>query len=543
MENKVKLKFNIMAVILIAIFAISVTPITLQNDTFYTIKIGEYILENGITMQDPFSWHENLPYTFPHWAYDVATYLVYNAGGYLGIYIATCALSALLGIAVYFTNTKLTKNNLISFVLTIGVIYLLKDYIAARAQLVTFTLFILTIFFIEKFLETKKKRYAAGLIIIPIIIANIHLAVWPFYFILFMPYIAEYIISNLLVVDIYFRNYKIKKLRKQLLKETLVEKTEELKSKIESLEKNNENSKNRREKIDNNAYKLVVRKNDNVKWLIIIMMICIFTGLLTPLHGTPYTYLIKTMEGNTTQFINEHLPLTLINDVPFMIVIIFFLAILLFTDTKIKLCDFFMIAGLLLLSFKTRRQTSMYILIGSVVLNRLITTWFSKYDRNGVTQFTKLMVSWMGKIITIMVMAILTIPMINSHIGNTFIDEAAYPTKAAEFIKENIDMSQMRLYNEYNYGSYLLMQDIPVFIDSRADLYTPEFNGTEDIFSDFIDTNNIGVYYELKFEEYKITHVILQKNTKLNMFISRDEKYKELYSDSYFVIYERGVQE
>ena len=56
----------------------------------------------------------------------------------------------------------------------------MRDYIAARAQLVTFILFILTIYFIEKFLETKQKRYAVGLVIIPIIIANVHVAVWPF---------------------------------------------------------------------------------------------------------------------------------------------------------------------------------------------------------------------------------------------------------------------------------------------------------------------------------------------------------------------------
>lgn len=35
----------------------------------------------------------------------------------------------------------------------------------------------------------------------------------------------------------------------------------------------------------------------------------------------------------------------------------------------------------------------------------------------------------------------------------------------------------MKLFNEYNYGSYLLYKGVPVFIDSRADLYAPEFNG------------------------------------------------------------------
>lgn len=38
-------KFTILAIILIAIFCIAITPVTFQNDTYYTIKIGEHISE------------------------------------------------------------------------------------------------------------------------------------------------------------------------------------------------------------------------------------------------------------------------------------------------------------------------------------------------------------------------------------------------------------------------------------------------------------------------------------------------------------------
>ena len=122
-----------------------------------------------------------------------------------------------------------------------------------------------------------------------------------------------------------------------------------------------------------------------------------------------------------------------------------------------------------------------------------------------------------------------------------FVDVSQYPTEATKFIKENIDLSQMKLYNEYNYGSYLLFRGIPVFIDSRADLYAPEFSKKEDdIFMDFIETSNIGTFYEDTFEKYEITHVITYKNSKMNMIITEAdiENYKELYHDKYFVIYE-----
>ena len=53
----------------------------------------------------------------------------------------------------------------------------------------------------------------------------------------------------------------------------------------------------------------------------------------------------------------------------------------------------------------------------------------------------------------------------------------------------------MRLYNEYNYGSYLLFKDIPVFIDSRASLYTKQFNKLNyDILNDYNEINTTGKY-------------------------------------------------
>ena len=138
------IKFTIIAIVLIAVFCVALTPITLQNDTYYSIKIGEHIVKSGIDMQDPFSWHEDLSYTYPHWGYDVGTYLIYNVFGMTGIYVVTCILTVILGIILYFVNTKLTKNKIISFIVTIGAMYFIRSYIAARAQLVTFILLVLT---------------------------------------------------------------------------------------------------------------------------------------------------------------------------------------------------------------------------------------------------------------------------------------------------------------------------------------------------------------------------------------------------------------
>ena len=163
METKQIKKFNIIAIICIVIFCITISPKTLQNDTFYTIKIGEHIIETStIDMKDPFSWHEDLKYTYPHWLYDTGIYLIYNAGeniatsiginaetgGMTAIYISTMILASILGILIYKTNVKINQNYIVSFFLSLGVIYLLRNFIAARAQLVSYILFTLEILFI-----------------------------------------------------------------------------------------------------------------------------------------------------------------------------------------------------------------------------------------------------------------------------------------------------------------------------------------------------------------------------------------------------------
>ena len=526
------IKMQILAIAAILLFSAAVCPVTFQNDTYYTIKIGEHIVNTGtVDMQDPFSWHEDLPYTYPHWAYDVMIYLIYNMGGFLGIFISTIVLSCILGILIYLTNCKISGNKLISFVITIGAMYLLKPYITARAQLVTFILLELTVLFIEKFLESKKKRYAIGIILISIAIANLHCAVWPFFFVLFLPYVVEYVVFTIIDAELIFKLRKKYYECKIKIFEKIAKKDSKYSNKVNNAIDKIEELKNvqakiiaNREKSRKEPYKIRFYKNNAAKWLIVIMIICAFTGLLTPLGDTPYTYLYKTMIGNTTKSISEHLPLTLIENKEMLIVLAVLVAMLVFTDVKIRLKDLFMISGLALLMFMTRRQESMFVIFGSAIA---------------------------AKIIAIMLIAILlSVIEIRPKLDDQFVSTSTYPVDAAQFIKDNLDLSTIRLFNEYNYGSYLIFEGIPVFIDSRADLYAPEFNGVKgedgeyegrDIFSDYISTSNIAVYFEDIFEKYDITHVILSKNSKLNMLISRDSNYEQLYTDSHFVIYERVI--
>lgn len=541
-ERLKKIIFDIVIVLCIILFAIGISPKTLQNDTFYTIRIGEYIYQNGISnlTEDIYSWHE-LPYTYPHWLYDLGMFLVYNSFGQQGIYISTIILAAILGMAVYLTCTKLSKNRFVSSLITIGTMYLMKPYIAARAQLVTFILFVLTVYSIEMFLQTHKKRYLFNLVIIPLLIANLHCAVFPFYFVLYMPYIAEFLWVSIVDLDLDQRLLLL--CNKILSKLTKKEKFNENKEKIKF---NISERVRKRNILRENPYKIKVKKDKFVLVLLIVMLIALGTGIINPAGDGAYTYLYKTYQGNTTDSINEHLPLTLLENKEFCFAIIVFLALLIFTDTKLKLADLFMLMGLTFLSFKSRRQVSMFAILCAPILAKMIANMFEKYDKELQKKVIDFTATISGAIIVVSAFIILSVRMVKPTLSEEYVDKEHYPVEASTWILNNLDVNNIKIYNEYNYGSYLLFRGIPVFIDSRCDLYTPEFNEDKendvpgrDIFSDAINIASISVNHKKKFKEYGITHVVVYENSKLAMVLESDNDYKIIYNEGNFKIFEK----
>lgn len=566
LNKQTKIAFEILAIICLILLAIAITPKVFQNDTFYTIKIGQSIRQNGIDYKDHYSWHKDLKYLYPHWMYDVITSYIYDyCGGFQGLYIATIALAVFLGIALYYTNKKITKNQVIAFLISMFQLYFMENYTAARAQSITFPLFVLTILLIEKLLETGKIRYMVGLVIIPILIANLHSAVFPFYFILFLPYLGEDIVKNFIATpririihkqilekqkQIYLD--KIKKFEESDVRiEEYKEKIKECDSKIKAENLKIEKYLSKTKDLDN--YKLRIATSENIKKLYIVFIICLFTGLLTPLKDMPYTYTYRIMKGNTTQAVSEHQPMILINEKKILISYGILLAILIFTKTKIRLRDLFFLSGLFILSIMTRRQESMLILFGGIVFARILTEFIQRKNPKLLLEIQEYLTTIFGEIGILIIVLLMSTKMINPKFTQPYIDETSYPVEASQWIKEKLDYKNIKLFNDYNYGSYLLFEDIPVFIDSRCDLYTPEFNGTynknskkfvgKDIFSDFLNVSQIATWYDNAFKEYGATHVITGSSSKLNMLISKDPLYNKIYSDKNFVLYERVINE
>ena len=489
MKNKNKIMLIITGIIIIICICIGFTKKEFQNDTFYTIKVGESIVKNGIDGIDHFSWHK-LSYTYPHWLYDVGIYEVYHHFKFNGIYVSTIILYTILGLLMFFINLRITKSTFITLVSTIMSVIICGIYATARAQLITYILFLLEVFFIEGLLTSSKKRYMILLFLICILIANIHSAVWPFYFILMLPYMAQEILG--------------------IIKE-----------------KKNKSSKS---KVFEN--KLIFKRYEGFKLLLVVFFISLLLGFLTPIGLSPYTYAFKIALGNTQDYIMEHKGLILIENPFVLIFLLISLFIMIFTKVKIRVSDFFLILGLVVMSFISVRHVSFLLVIGMISLNRMIVDLFSIKLNGKIFDFE---IEWYGGLILVFVV-ILTSKFIYDNKTNTaFINSEKYPIEAINYLKEEYNIKEIKIFNDYDFGSYLMYRKIPVYIDSRSDLYTKPFNNKFDIFNEYTD---ISYNYGAVFNKYGITHVLIYSDSELARILTASSNYSTVYSDKAFKLFE-----
>ena len=473
-------KIKIASIILIIIISILSVSKEFQNDTFYLIKVGETILTKGIDFKDHFSFH-NLPYQYPHILFSIIVYIFYDLFSLTGLYILTIIFTIILAISMYYINIKNSKNQIMTTAFTLIFIIAINGFLTLRAQIVSYIIFIFEYYFLNKLITRNKIKYIIYIFLLAVLLVNTHVAVYPFYIIIFLPFLGEYILK-----------------------------------------------------------KITKKETYKIKHLLISLFLSLTAGLFSPLFLNSYTYLFNTLINTTTNYITEHQPIILIKDI--RMIICSLLIILLFTTKKFKLeiKEKLLLLGLTLMAFSSARHMSLLIIFLTIILSKYWSNYLLEKEQNQNKKIEKFFTSKRGIITLLIYLLFITIIVIPRNINKEYINKQDYPVEATKYIKENIDYKNIRIFNDYNIGSYLILNDIKVFIDSRSDLYTKSYNKKEDIFQDFINVNSINVYYEDIFDKYSIDYILINNNSSLSMLLLHDENYNTIYSDNYFILYKRN---
>ena len=487
MKNK-KL-YIVFSMLLIVIILMTVTK-EMQNDTFFTIATGEHILQEGYDNVDHLTWHENLGFYKLRWAFDVAIAFIYNTFGFAGIYAFVVIIASLTALSLFNILLKQKNNIVLSFIATVISMLLMASNWAftARGQIISYLLLLLEIYFIEKMISTKQKRYYIIFLVISALIVNFHASVWYMTIILVLPYLAEAIM------------HKIMK------------------------NKNLEKSK-------------IILEPISIKMLIISILCLVLGSFISPIGTYTYTYMFKVIGGISSTFISELQQTDIISSIGMILGLIVIDILMLATKSKMKLSDILLFFGLYFMAILARRNQAFLYLIGTIPVVRLITNFFETYDTENISEkvndfFSK---NWVLGCTTIVIVIGLSSNMV-TRIREKYVNEKKYPVGAVNFIKENLDYKNLKIYNSFNYGSYLELSGIPAFVDSRSEIFTEEFNNVT-ILKDWLETSRGNVNYNYTFEKYKIDYAIVEDKEIINTYISVDKNYEKVFDDETFSIY------
>ena len=187
---------TILLSLIIIIFTCCIVHKQVQNDTFFSIKTGEYILKHGIDKVEPFTIHSNLSFVKLRWGFDILSYFIYKIGGFNFIYYFVIGFSSIISLALFNILKKNKTHELLSFLLTILIMYSISLNLCMRAQLLSYLIFLFEIYLLYKLNNTNNKKYSIFLALLSILLVNVHSSVWLAYVVFFLPFLVENIFNK-----------------------------------------------------------------------------------------------------------------------------------------------------------------------------------------------------------------------------------------------------------------------------------------------------------------------------------------------------------
>ena len=467
-------------IFLFAFFIIGVSSLlmikSIQSfDYWWHIKAGEYIVANKvIPFTDVFSWFgiENNLYWHSHeWLSEVLLYLFYSVFDNFGAYIFTIGLFLSISLLLFLLNKdKYYKNIRISIIWIILGVLILVPIALPRPHMINLMLFLLVIYILFDYKKHKSKKIWI-LPLISILWVNFHGGSSNLIYIM----IFMFIITGLF-------DFKIGRITAKKL------------------------------------------ENNQIKTLIIVAILSILALLINP-HGLDMiTYPYSNMaDSYMLSFIDEWRSpdLKKFSDL-FVFIEIFLIGIILIIDKDkdIDLLDFLLEGAFIYLTFKSIRFSAFLYIISSFIIFKYI----NESKDKEINKQLSIGLGIIGIILTIF--SLFNISSIASQPIKEVVSNDIIQT-----IKEE---APKRLYNAYNVGGYLIYNDIPVFVDGRADMYSAGGN-----IQDAINLSSMLCNPEEIINKYKFDLFLIYKSSPLDYYFNTADNYISINEDDTFIIYKK----
>lgn len=164
-----------------------------DNDIWFLLSDGRYVMNYGIPSVDPLSMHDGLHFVMQQWLSAFIFWKIYSFLGETGLILLVHFIGASIIYAYYRLLLYTSDGNQSLAVLETVLLSIIPCiyFFVTRPQIFSLFIFILTILLLEKTQHNISKKQYFSFFILSCLLINLHAAMWPLILIFPLTYLAE----------------------------------------------------------------------------------------------------------------------------------------------------------------------------------------------------------------------------------------------------------------------------------------------------------------------------------------------------------------
>ncbi|UWG98099.1 hypothetical protein LPY66_04660 [Dehalobacter sp. DCM] len=463
----------------------------IDNDFWFILNHGRYVLEHGFPTIEPFSIHAGLSFVMQQWLTAVIFQLIYTALGTVGIKLLVFVCYVISISVFYKLCMRLSRNFFfLSYLLTIAFSLLISFFMVERPFVLMTLILLVEIYALEAYAENADKNNARRLIIalpiLSILLVSIQASMWLMLFVLLLPYVIGS-----------FR-FKIG----AVYGETLPKKP-----------------------------------------IVITVVLMAAAGFVNPYGGDAMTYLLRSYGvDEINSLVAEMYPTTVTSGlgmIMFGMIVVIFLAFVLYRNDRMPVRYVLLVLGTAYLGLSSYRGFIFFIICGIFPLAAHYRDFkipeLSGNSSPRTLKIRKILIALVGCALICLVIAG----------GSQYKNLASTPgnsellNAAVAVVKQDQEQGNVILYTGYNDGNLAEYNGIRAYLDTRAEVFIKNNNHKEDILKEYYELQTGRLHYKTFLEKYHFTHLILNKNSTelLRTYVAHDPEYVMIYANDSYEVY------
>ncbi len=506
---------------------------SLDNDCWFLLNHGRYVMEHGIPHIEPFTIHENFSFVMQQWLTSIIFWKSYQCFGADGLMLLLYPIAALNIYAIYslFLSVSDGKRDTAMVLAGMAGIIICFLFIRTRPQIFSTLIFVLELIGLEFMRKNGNKKYLLLFPVLSVLLINLHAAMWPMMLVFLLPFFFDHL-----------------------------------------------------DRYDVKGYFIKDRKL-NLYYLTVISLSIVLAGFINPYGLDAMTYVFRSYGYDMiSNIVVEMKPTTVRSGIGMAAQMLFFLVIAIYVRHKLAIRHWLITLGTMVMAMSSIRSLYLFFTVGIYPLAYLYQDWqgFSWDKRSsrdlrlrkllilliiGVFVWTVIK-KWayvcttfdsLGTIFVSVAFISLTVFFaaewkygrlhlvkdvflrcgyvstifvvcffILLSIGNKMSDAKELPNsaKAVDYLLDHEQRENVRLWTSYNEGPYPEFRGLRCFIDARAEVFLLSNNKQRDVFYEYYSLETGRTDYRTFLSWYDFNYILVSQNDIMYTYLQSDENYE-----------------